>query len=143
MPKPTIYTVFANSRENYLPNLSDEAMQIADTFQPLAFNDKIYYIKDEIFGVDRLVQSFSKYGSRFDIFYFSGHSKNGCLQLSDEFKTEPGHMSSVITTCLTNIKLIFFNACETFELAKEIVQKRKKKRLCYALYGQLFNIFAR
>src|SRR5580765_2926714 len=56
--KPTFYTAFANSEKNFIPNLSEEAMKISDLMQDLAFNDKLYYIKDEVFNMDRLVKNF-------------------------------------------------------------------------------------
>lgn len=123
MEKSTIYTVFANSMKDRLPNLTEEAMSIAHIFLPLAFNDKLYYIKDEIFDVDRLTQNFSKYGSHFTIFYFSGHSKDGCINLTNDYRIEPERMSRVILSSLKQIKLIFLNACETFPLAKEIIRQ--------------------
>lgn len=125
MAKPTFYTAFSNSVSNIIPNLSDEAMKISDLLQELAFNDKLYYIKDEIFGVDRLIQNFAKYGRRIDIFYFSGHGKDGCLQLTENFKLKQGQMSSLVNNSLRNAKMIFFNACETFQLAQEIIENRK------------------
>lgn len=64
MTKPTFYTAFSNSIENRLPDLSDEAMKISDLLQELAFNDKLYYIKDEVFDLARLALNFGKYGRR-------------------------------------------------------------------------------
>jgi len=123
MEKPTVYTVFANSVKDHLPNLTDEALSITHIFLPLAFNDKLYYIKDEIFDVERLTQNFSKYGNKYTIFYFSGHSKDGCLNLTNDFKIEAKPMSDIILNSLKNIQLIFLNACETFPLAKEIIRQ--------------------
>ncbi len=125
MTKPTFYTAFSNTLTNSIPNLSEEAMKISDLLQELAFSDKLYYIKDEIFSLDRLMLNFGKYGRRIDIFYFSGHGKNGCLQLVENMLAEPNEMSDVINSSLKNAKLIFFNACETFKLAQTIVEKRK------------------
>lgn len=125
MSKPTFYTAFSNSIEDVLPNLSDEAMKISDLLQELAFNDKLYYIKDEVFSLDRLILNFGKYGRRIDIFYFSGHGVDGCLQLFQNFKVEPEEMSDIVNTSLKNAKLIFFNACETFKLAQQIVAERE------------------
>lgn len=124
MTKPTFYTAFSNSIENMLPNLSDEAMKISDLLQELAFNDKLYYIKDEVFDLDRLLLNFGKYGRRIDIFYFSGHGVEGRLELVKNCKVEPAEMSAIVNTSLKNAKLIFFNACETFELAQKIIAER-------------------
>jgi hypothetical protein len=126
MPKPTVYTAFANCDENEIANLSAEALQITDTFQPLAFNDKLYYLKDEMCDLRRLVGNFQKYGERFDLFYFAGHGKNGCLQLANNFTTQPETLSDAISASLKNAKLLFFNACETFALAQQIIQKKQK-----------------
>ena len=128
MAKPTFYTAFANSisEKDFLPNLSEEALKIADLLQKLAFEDRLYFIKDEIFNLDRLVMNFSKYGDRFDIFYFSGHGKDGCLRLTDNFSAGLLPMANVINVSLKNLQLGFFNACETFDLAKEILVKRAK-----------------
>ncbi|HUP13867.1 MAG TPA: hypothetical protein VM187_16715, partial [Niastella sp.] len=124
--KPTFYTAFSNSIEEVLPNLSDEAMKISDLLQELAFNDKLYYIKDEVFDLERLITNFGKYGRRIDIFYFSGHGVDGCLQLFKNYKVEPDEMSDIVNTSLKNAKLIFFNACETFTLAQQIVAEREE-----------------
>jgi hypothetical protein len=128
--KPTFYTVFSNSmkQEEYLPNLSEEATKISDLLHGLVFSDAIYYMKDEIFTADRLIANFSKYGDKFDIFYFSGHAKDGALKFSDNFITNTDRMADVININLRNLQLGFFNACETFDLAKKIVQKRAKAR---------------
>lgn len=128
MTKPTFYTAFSNSIENMLPNLSDEAMKISDLLQELAFNDKLYYIKDEVFDLDRLLLNFGKYGRRIDIFYFSGHGIEGCLELVKNCRVEPEEMASIVNTSLKNAKLIFFNACETFELAQKIIAEREEMK---------------
>jgi hypothetical protein len=125
MTKPTFYTAFSNSVENMLPNLSDEAMKISDLLQELAFNDKLYYIKDEVFDLDRLLLNFGKYGRRIDIFYFSGHGVDGCLELVKNCRVEAKEMADIVNTSLKNVKLIFFNACETFELARKIIGERE------------------
>ncbi|WP_205513714.1 hypothetical protein [Longitalea arenae] len=125
MAKPTFYTAFCNSMENTIPNLSEEAMKISDLLQELVFSDKLYYIKDEIFDIQRLVLNFQKYGRRIDIFYFSGHGKNGCLQLTDNHKLESKQMADLVNINLKNAKLVFFNACETFTLAREIIAGRQ------------------
>lgn len=124
MAKPTFYTAFSNSVNNVIPNLSEEAMKIADLLQELAFNDKLYYIKDEIFNIERLTLNFMKYGRRIDIFYFSGHGVDGCLQLMENYTVQCNIMSDIVNTSLKNAKLIFFNACETWKLATEIIKKR-------------------
>jgi hypothetical protein len=126
--KPTFYTVFSNSmkQEEYLPNLSEEATKISDLLHGLVFSDVIYYMKDEIFTADRLIANFSKYGDKFDIFYFSGHAKDGALRFSDNFISDTDRMADVININLRNLQLGFFNACETFDLAKKIVQKRAR-----------------
>jgi len=126
--KPTFYTVFSNSmkQEEYLPNLSEEATKISDLLHGLVFSDAIYYMKDEIFTADRLIANFSKYGDKFDIFYFSGHAKDGALKFSDNFISNTDRMADVININLKNLQLGFFNACETFDLAKKIVEKRQK-----------------
>lgn len=130
MGKPTFYTAFANStsEKDFLPNLSEEALKIADLLQKLAFDDRLYYVKDEIFNLDRLVMNFSKYGERFDIFYFSGHGNDGCLRLTGNFSTGLMPMANVINSTLKNLQLGFFNACETFDLAKEIIVKRSQSK---------------
>lgn len=130
MSKPTFYTAFANSvnEKDFLPNLSEEALKIADLLQKLAFEDRLYFIKDEIFDLDRLIMNFSKYGERFDHFYFSGHGKEGCLKLTDNFNASLVPMANVINVSLKNLQLGFFNACETFDLAREILFKRDKTR---------------
>src|SRR5436190_7410752 len=112
MARPTFYTAFSNSMTDVIPNLSDEAMKISDLLQELAFNDKLYYIKDEIFSLERLVLNFAKYGRRIDIFYFSGHGSDGCLQLM-EGSLPSDRMSEIINSSLKNAGLIIFNACET------------------------------
>lgn len=124
MSRPTFYTAFSNSMTDVIPNLSEEAMKISDLLQELAFNDKLYYIKDEIFSLDRLMLNFSKYGKRIDIFYFSGHSSDGCLQLT-EGSLPPERMSQIVNSSLKNAGLIIFNACETFKLAQQIIANRK------------------
>lgn len=126
MSKPTFYTAFSHSIENVIPNLSEEAMKIADLLQELVFEDKLYYIKDEVFCFDRLVKNFTKYGRRIDIFYFSGHGVDGCLQLFKNFNIPPEEMSDIVNTSLKNAKLIFFNACETFKLAQHIIEEREE-----------------
>jgi hypothetical protein len=130
MGKPTFYTAFANSvsEKDFLPNLSEEALKIADLLQKLAFEDRLYFVKDEIFNLDRLVMNFSKYGERFDIFYFSGHGKDGCLRLTDNFSAGLLPMANVINASLKNLQLGFFNACETFDLAKEVLVNRAKTK---------------
>ncbi|OQP59012.1 hypothetical protein [Niastella populi] len=125
MSKPTFYTAFSNSITDVIPNLSEEAMKISDLLQELAFNDKLYYIKDEVFSFDRLLLNFGKYGRRIDIFYFSGHGVDGCLQLFRNFTIQPAEMSDIVNTSLKNAKLIFFNACETFKLAQHIIDERQ------------------
>ncbi|MHA4847837.1 hypothetical protein ACX0G7_26965 [Flavitalea antarctica] len=110
--------------DEYLPNLSEEATKISDLLHGLVFSDVIYYMKDEIFTADRLIANFSKYGDKFDIFYFSGHAKDGALKFSDNFISNTDRMADVININLRNLQLGFFNACETFDLAKKIVQKR-------------------
>ncbi|RYZ42864.1 MAG: hypothetical protein EOP49_28095, partial [Sphingobacteriales bacterium] len=127
--KPTFYTVFSNSpkAEEFLPNLSEEAGKIADHLNGLAFTDMIYYMKDELFSADRLIDNFMKYGEKFTIFYFSGHAKDGSLQLSDNFITSVDKMAALINN-LRGLKLAFFNACETFDLARAIVRKRMKSK---------------
>ena len=126
MGKPTFYTAFANSmrEDEFLPNLSDEATKISDLLQGLVFEDAIYYLKDEIFSGERMIQNFSKYGDKFDIFYFSGHAKNGSLVCSDNFVSNITHTASVFSNNLKNLKLAFFNACETYKLAQLIVDKK-------------------
>jgi hypothetical protein len=126
--KPTFYTVFSNSikPDEYLPNLSEEATKISDLLHGLVFSDAIYYMKDEIFTADRLIANFSKYGDKFDIFYFSGHAKDGALKFSDNFISNTDRMADVININLKNLQLGFFNACETFDLAKKIIEKRLK-----------------
>lgn len=126
MGKPTFYTAFANSmrEEDFLPNLSEEATKISDLLQGLVFEDAIYYLKDEIFSGERMIQNFSKYGDKFDIFYFSGHAKNGALECSDKFIGNMSSMATVISCNLKNLKLAFFNACETYPLAQSIVDKK-------------------
>lgn len=128
MYKPTVYTAFANSETNPLPQLSKEALTIADTYQPLAFNDKIYYLKDEMCDVDRLTKNFVNYGPRFDIFYFSGHASDGCLELAENFIAPQTEVSNLIVASLTNARLIFLNACETFGLAKQIITERQSTK---------------
>ena len=113
-------------QEEYLPNLSEEATKISDLLHGLVFSDVIYYMKDEIFTADRLIANFSKYGDKFDIFYFSGHAKDGALRFSDNFISDTDRMADVININLRNLQLGFFNACDTFDLAKKIVQKRAK-----------------
>jgi hypothetical protein len=112
--------------EEYLPNLSEEATKISDLLHGLVFSDAIYYMKDEIFTADRLIANFSKYGERFDIFYFSGHAKDGALRFSDNFISNVDKMADVININLKNLQLGFFNACETFNLAQKIVERRVK-----------------
>jgi hypothetical protein len=128
MSKPTFYTAFSNSLTDVIPNLSEEAMKISDLLQELAFNDKLYYIKDEVFSFDRLLMNFGKYGRRIDIFYFSGHGVDGCLQLFKNFTIQPEEMSDIVNTSLKNAKLIFFNACETFKLAQHIIDERSASK---------------
>lgn len=128
MSKPTFYTAFSNSITDVIPNLSEEAMKISDLLQELAFNDKLYYIKDEVFSFDRLLLNFGKYGRRIDIFYFSGHGVDGCLQLFQNFTIQPAEMSDIVNTSLKNAKLIFFNACETFRLAQHIIDDRQQSK---------------
>lgn len=145
--KPTFYTVFSNSpkAEEFLPNLSEEAGKIADHLNGLAFTDMIYYMKDELFSAERLIDTFTKYGEKFTIFYFSGHAKNGSLKLSDNFITNVDKMAALINN-LRGLKLAFFNACETFDLAKAIVKKRLKSknptRLELIACGREVNTFA-
>ncbi|WP_207515707.1 hypothetical protein [Longitalea luteola] len=124
MAKPTIYTAFCNSMENSIPNLSEEAMKISDLIQDLVFSDKLYYIKDEIFDLQRLMLNFDKHGRRIDIFYYSGHGEDGCLQLTGNHKLECWQMADLVNTNLKNAGLVFFNACETFTLAQEIIKRR-------------------
>lgn len=126
MSKPTFYTAFSHSIDNAIPNLTEEAMKISDLMQELVFEDKLYYIKDEVFDFERLVNNFTKYGQRIDIFYFSGHGIKGCLQLFKNFKIQPEQMSDIVNTLLSNVKLIFFNACETFTLAQQIIEEREE-----------------
>ncbi|MET0244400.1 MAG: hypothetical protein ABW174_13065 [Flavitalea sp.] len=145
--KPTFYTVFSNSMkpEEYLPNLSEEATKISDLLHGLVFSDAIYYMKDEIFTADRLIANFSKYGDKFDIFYFSGHASDGALKLSDNFITDADRMADVININLKNLQLGFFNACETFDLARKIVDRRVKSnasnRLVMICSGKEINSF--
>ena len=126
MGKPTFYTAFANSmrEDEFLPNLSDEATKISDLLQGLVFEDAIYYLKDEIFSAEKMILNFSKYGDKFDIFYFSGHAKNGALVCSDNFTGNTDTMASVFSNNLRNLKLAFFNACETYQLAELIVDRK-------------------
>lgn len=112
MAKPTIYTAFCNSMENNIPNLSEEAMKISDLIQDLVFNDKLYFIKDEIFDLQRLMLNFEKHGRRIDIFYFSGHGDDGCLQLTGNHKLESWQMADLVNTNLKNAGLVFFNAAK-------------------------------
>ena len=145
--KPTFYTVFSNSMkpDEYLPNLSEEATKISDLLNGLVFSDVIYYMKDELFTADRLIANFSKYGDKFDIFYFSGHAKDGALRFSDNFISDTDRMADVINVNLRNLQLGFFNACDTFDLAKKIVQKRAKaqstNRLVMITCGCAINAF--
>jgi hypothetical protein len=145
--KPTFYTVFSNSMkpDEYLPNLSEEATKISDLLNGLVFSDVIYYMKDELFTADRLIANFSKYGDKFDIFYFSGHAKDGALRFSDNFISDTDRMADVINVNLRNLQLGFFNACDTFDLAKKIVQKRAKaknaNRLVTITCGCAINAF--
>jgi hypothetical protein len=145
--KPTFYTVFSNSMkpEEYLPNLSEEATKISDLLHGLVFSDAIYYMKDEIFTADRLIANFSKYGDKFDIFYFSGHAKDGALKFSDNFISNTDRMADVININLKNLQLGFFNACETFDLAKKIITKRirarSQNRLVMITCGCAINAF--
>jgi hypothetical protein len=131
--------------EEYLPNLSEEATKISDLLHGLVFSDAIYYMKDEIFTADRLIANFSKYGDKFDIFYFSGHASDGALKFSDNFITNIDRMADVININLRNLQLGFFNACETFELAKKITEKRMKSsgtnRLVMISCGCSINAF--
>jgi hypothetical protein len=124
--KPTFYTAFSNSiqKEDYLPNLSEESAKISDLLLELVFTDAIYYIKDELFTAERLISNFSRYGDKFDIFYFSGHTRDGKLVLSDNFFGQVDTMADMINFNLKNLQCAFFNACETFELARKIVEKR-------------------
>jgi len=145
--KPTFYTVFSNSMnaDEYLPNLSEEATKISDLLHGLVFSDAIYYMKDEIFTTDRLIANFSKYGDKFDIFYFSGHAKDGALKFSDNFISNADRMADVINVNLRNLQLGFFNACETFDLARKIIAKRIKaksqNRLVMITCGCAINAF--
>jgi hypothetical protein len=145
--KPTFYTVFSNSMkpDEYLPNLSEEATKISDLLHGLVFSDTIYYMKDEIFTADRLIANFSKYGDKFDIFYFSGHAKDGALKFSDNFISNTDRMADVININLRNLQLGFFNACETFDLAKKIVERRSNSgsnsRLVMITCGCSINAF--
>ncbi len=128
--KPTFYTVFSNSMnpDEYLPNLSEEATKISDLLHGLVFSDAIYYMKDEVFTTDRLIANFSKYGDKYDIFYFSGHAKDGSLRFSDNFIGNSDRMADVININLRNLQLGFFNACETFELARKIIERRARSK---------------
>ncbi|MCS3801639.1 hypothetical protein [Niastella sp. OAS944] len=128
MSKPTFYTAFANSIDNVLPNLTEEAMKISETMQDLVFADKLYYIKDEAFSFERLQDMFTKYGKRIDIFYFSGHGVDGCLQLYNNYKIERERMCDIVNTFLENATLIFFNACETFMLAQQIIAEKELEK---------------
>jgi len=145
--KPTFYTVFSNSMkpDEYLPNLSEEATKISDLLHGLVFSDAIYYMKDEIFTADRLIANFSKYGDKFDIFYFSGHAKDGQLKFSDNFISNVDRMADVININLKNLQLGFFNACETFDLAKKIIERRvmgqSSTRLVMITCGCAINAF--
>jgi hypothetical protein len=131
--------------DEYLPNLSEEATKIADLLHGLVFSDTIYYMKDEIFTADRLIANFSKYGDKFDIFYFSGHAKDGALKFSDNFISNTDRMADVININLRNLQLGFFNACETFDLAKKIVERRAhsgiSNRLVMITCGCAINAF--
>lgn len=124
--KPTFYTAFANtvSKDETLPNLSEEALKISDLLQVLVFSDSIYYMKDEWFTVERLINNFLKYGEKMDIFYFSGHATDGALKLSDNFISKVDSLAEVVNNNLKNLQCAFFNACETFELASKIVEMR-------------------
>lgn len=128
MLKPTIYTAFANSvdPDQFLPNLTEEAFRIADLMQGLAFNDKLYYIKDELFDPDRLINNFSRFGKRFTLFYFSGHGKKGCIRMAGNETVDATQMARVINSNLTELEFGFFNACETLDLVRAIVKGRRR-----------------
>jgi hypothetical protein len=131
--------------EEYLPNLSEEATKISDLLHGLVFSDAIYYMKDEVFTTERLIANFSKYGDKYDIFYFSGHAKDGSLRFSDNFIGNSDRMADVINVNLKNLQLGFFNACETFELARKIVEGRARansqNRLVLITCGCEINAF--
>jgi hypothetical protein len=124
--KPTFYTAFSNSlsKDDNLPNLSEESAKISDLLLGLVFSDAIYYLKDELFTAERLISNFSKYGDKFNIFYFSGHAQDGKLLLSDNFLSNIEPMADVINVNLKNLQCAFFNACKTLDLARKIVEKR-------------------
>ncbi len=123
MPKPTIFLAFANDKEVYALskrlNLADEQNEISKVLQEKAIEKELLMP----FNKPDFLRIFAEKGKDFQIFHYGGHGGKDTL-FFENFKDNQAVRAEYLINYLASfdLKLIFLNACDTFEIGLSFVQ---------------------
>ena len=125
LDRPVVYFCFANQLDNHLDCLKKESRQIFRTLQ--SFHDKliIEFIRDESVEIDELFEDLKNYGSRMQIFHYSGHAESEFLLLEGNAAHADG-FAKLLETVAPSVQLVFLNGCSTYGHVKKLFEKKCK-----------------
>jgi hypothetical protein len=123
--RPVIYLCFANQLDSHLDCLKKESRQVFRALQ--TFHDKliIEFIRDESVEIDELFEDMKNYGSRMEIFHYSGHANSDILKFEGNDAHADG-FAKLLETVAPSVQLVFLNGCSSYGHVKRLFEKNCK-----------------
>ncbi len=123
--KPVIFLAFANDKEVYALskrlNLADEQNEISKVLQEKAIEKELLMP----FNKADFLRIFAEKGKDFQVFHYGGHGGKDTL-FFENFEDNQAVRAEYLINYLASfeLKLIFLNACDTYEIGVSCVQTR-------------------